>query len=922
MVTSFVSAERARAADPSVRTPPRLPAVRSLLEQRACVSDPSAAPSSSDSRQEARSHSTAAPQSTFAGPLLAGQAEERFRQGQRPGLHADWTLSPITPSVRQTPLGRRPSIYTMPENWSGTPPDLPNPSLGAFYSWRLGSPMPRNDRIRAMRSWPMHRPSVAQGTDIYAAAGESSLTEERERNALNGAVEPHPDRVQTDDDSFSPGNADLGLAPSVPVSPPYLNANSPALSNANYAGVAAPLTAGNGPESTGAVPTGTLFDAGLVTGCSLLQPVSWPTTAAAMTPLTARLREQSRVAADLDPDFAQVALATNDRRLLIKRYQQFYGSSSSTAAPIRALSDSGQLPATDSIQAMTRSAETGPRSLPSNMNQTLMQTETVHWTAYPTADPRMDAPQKFVSKTIAEMSQAPSAEVPAANIAGLYYRLEDHAFFDSNSMDDADDDNDVADVDENCSFASPFEAGAATKNASFHPAQSSAMSTRVPLVDSASELNRFGLGSLRVLHERQLPNHAYAVIADEHHPVWNANSFQEALSPRSTQTRSEALVASLGTQTAMHEDDRLPVLQVPVQDTEPPFLDGREAFVPEPELPTILRTQKTSRHIHLRLRHESESKRVVFADHALEACSMQPPSEEYAIGKKHPSRKQRTPHHVPLDASAMSTTDESSVTTSVLGQRTIFSPCASLLPPCAKALSAPISSVRGNRPKETRRASTRCDAGASGLGSSASDPWAYEPMSHASEPPVHKMVSLVERHTDPSTDAYTTTGGGGFTALAIDPIAAAELKRASRRLQTPRAQPQKANIKRCRCRRSRCLKKYCDCFAAGNFCGPECECENCGNHEENRWEVEQLRQNASQRSNASGEGLAGDSSVAEMVSQRRCRCKRTGCLKRYCECYQAGRECTAHCSCEGCYNCRGQSEHLLVEIRRRLAQVR
>jgi hypothetical protein len=86
--------------------------------------------------------------------------------------------------------------------------------------------------------------------------------------------------------------------------------------------------------------------------------------------------------------------------------------------------------------------------------------------------------------------------------------------------------------------------------------------------------------------------------------------------------------------------------------------------------------------------------------------------------------------------------------------------------------------------------------------------------------------------------------------------------------------------------------------------------------------VEQLRQNASQRSNASGEGLAGDSSVAEMVSQRRCRCKRTGCLKRYCECYQAGRECTAHCSCEGCYNCRGQSEHLLVEIRRRLAQVR
>ncbi len=35
---------------------------------------------------------------------------------------------------------------------------------------------------------------------------------------------------------------------------------------------------------------------------------------------------------------------------------------------------------------------------------------------------------------------------------------------------------------------------------------------------------------------------------------------------------------------------------------------------------------------------------------------------------------------------------------------------------------------------------------------------------------------------------------------------------------------------RCGCRRSGCKKKYCDCFAAGVRCGPECGCEGCENN--------------------------------------------------------------------------------------------
>jgi len=33
----------------------------------------------------------------------------------------------------------------------------------------------------------------------------------------------------------------------------------------------------------------------------------------------------------------------------------------------------------------------------------------------------------------------------------------------------------------------------------------------------------------------------------------------------------------------------------------------------------------------------------------------------------------------------------------------------------------------------------------------------------------------------------------------------------------------------CKCSRSKCLKLYCECFAKGGFCRPECGCNNCSN---------------------------------------------------------------------------------------------
>ena len=34
-----------------------------------------------------------------------------------------------------------------------------------------------------------------------------------------------------------------------------------------------------------------------------------------------------------------------------------------------------------------------------------------------------------------------------------------------------------------------------------------------------------------------------------------------------------------------------------------------------------------------------------------------------------------------------------------------------------------------------------------------------------------------------------------------------------------------------------------------------------------------------------------------------CKCKKTGCSKKYCECFQAGIKCSELCQCDGCKNC-------------------
>ncbi|XP_038142928.1 protein lin-54 homolog isoform X2 [Cyprinodon tularosa] len=109
--------------------------------------------------------------------------------------------------------------------------------------------------------------------------------------------------------------------------------------------------------------------------------------------------------------------------------------------------------------------------------------------------------------------------------------------------------------------------------------------------------------------------------------------------------------------------------------------------------------------------------------------------------------------------------------------------------------------------------------------------------------------------------------------------------------------------KPCNCTKSQCLKLYCDCFANGEFCN-NCNCNNCFNnleHEMDRLKAIKtcLDRNPEAFKPKIGKGKEGES---DRRHSKGCNCKRSGCLKNYCECYEAKIMCSSICKCVGCKN--------------------
>ncbi|XP_022722031.1 protein tesmin/TSO1-like CXC 2 [Durio zibethinus] len=132
--------------------------------------------------------------------------------------------------------------------------------------------------------------------------------------------------------------------------------------------------------------------------------------------------------------------------------------------------------------------------------------------------------------------------------------------------------------------------------------------------------------------------------------------------------------------------------------------------------------------------------------------------------------------------------------------------------------------------------------------------------------------------------------------------------------------------KRCNCKKSKCLKLYCECFAAGVYCIEPCSCQDCFNkpiHEDTvlatRKQIESRNPLAFApkviRTSDPIPEVGDDSSKtpASARHKRGCNCKKSSCLKKYCECYQGGVGCSINCRCEGCKNAFGRKEGSAIE---------
>ncbi|XP_024882038.1 protein lin-54 homolog isoform X2 [Temnothorax curvispinosus] len=110
--------------------------------------------------------------------------------------------------------------------------------------------------------------------------------------------------------------------------------------------------------------------------------------------------------------------------------------------------------------------------------------------------------------------------------------------------------------------------------------------------------------------------------------------------------------------------------------------------------------------------------------------------------------------------------------------------------------------------------------------------------------------------------------------------------------------------KPCNCTKSQCLKLYCDCFANGEFCHM-CNCNNCSNNLGNEEERQRAIKSCLERNpNAFRPKIGKGRETGEDIRRHNkgCNCKRSGCLKNYCECYEAKIPCSGNCKCIGCRN--------------------
>ena len=158
----------------------------------------------------------------------------------------------------------------------------------------------------------------------------------------------------------------------------------------------------------------------------------------------------------------------------------------------------------------------------------------------------------------------------------------------------------------------------------------------------------------------------------------------------------------------------------------------------------------------------------------------------------------------------------------------------------------------------------------------------------------HARLSAASRHLHQSDIA------AGGMSLFNSPAAGALLRPTVPANMSPPLVGEEVR-NQCNCKKSKCLKLYCECFAALKYC-QGCNCMDCYNNAD----FEQIRleaiQSTKERNPSAFKTKVMKMNEGEERHSTGCNCKKSQCLKKYCECFEAGMICGEHCKCKSCQN--------------------
>lgn len=107
-----------------------------------------------------------------------------------------------------------------------------------------------------------------------------------------------------------------------------------------------------------------------------------------------------------------------------------------------------------------------------------------------------------------------------------------------------------------------------------------------------------------------------------------------------------------------------------------------------------------------------------------------------------------------------------------------------------------------------------------------------------------------------------------------------------------------SRVIRCCCAKTKCVKMYCECFRNHTHCSVNCGCtKDCLNNKRKQ----RLRKGLVPSLKSFGP-IDTINKLSSSKEERGCTCKKSSCLKKYCDCFMFGVKCSEKCSCLRCGN--------------------